>query len=127
VTIDIPPGPACDGCGEEGAIMSLLNYADYSQIKVGLNCAPDFLRSIADGMDGKSTAEPATEPEPEPEPESKMTPEEWSAVVATLPDVEDEPGSARDHWASTTNVRRSTHGHRTPKGATGTPRKDDPQ
>lgn len=121
------PGPPCDGCDAEPAAMSLLSYSDYSQVKVGVNCAPSFLRSIADSIDGGTTAAAETEPEPpaaDPY-ESSAGSEPDTQPPADEPD--DEPGSARDHWASTTHVRRSTHGHRAPRGATGTPGKDDPQ
>lgn len=146
MTADVIPGPPCDICGEEFAAMSLLSYGDYSQVKTGVNCAPDFLRSIADSIDGKSTAEPPpSEPTDTPgnaadagPAESPGTdggqgadadPFERSAgsepnTEPSPPDDDDEPGSARDHWASTTHVRRSTHGHRRTSSATGEPRSE---
>lgn len=146
MTADVIPGPPCDICGEEFAAMSLLSYGDYSQVKTGVNCAPDFLRSIESAIDGKSTAEPPPEPEPDPKSSSgsadelqgststesgsnEPDPFESSAgsepnTEPPPPDDDDEPGSARDHWASTTHVRRSTHGHRRTSSATGEPRSE---
>lgn len=123
----VPAGPPCDICHDEFAAMSLLSFGDYSQVKAGLNCAPDFLRSVADSMDGKHTAEPDTGPDtPEPDP--------YESSAGSEPDTEPDPpdgddgqGSASDHWASTRKVVRSTHGHRRPSSATGGPRKDDPE
>lgn len=127
MTVEMPPGPPCDGCGVEPAAMSLLSYGDYSQVKVGVDCAPNFLRQIADSIDGGSSATP---PESEPvDPLAADTLEGALAQEAAELGAQDdgEPGSAADHWASTRNVVRSTHGHRTPKGATGSPRKDEPE
>ena len=127
MTVKMPPGPPCDGCGGEAAAMSLLSYGDYSQVKLGVNCAPSFLRSIADSIDGKTTAEVEGET-PDPElTDDAPTPEQAAAGAAAAAAEDDEPGSARDHWASTTNVRRSTHGHRRPSSATGDRRTEPEQ
>lgn len=120
-------GPPCDICGEYHAVMSLMNYADYGQMKMCSNCAPHFLRTVADSIDGRTTAE--TEPAAEPDPPSSSgsevdAPDSTSAVSGS---DNDEPGSAKDHWASTTHVRRSTHGHRSPRGTSGKPREETPE
>lgn len=36
-------GPACDVCGQEPAIASLMFLMDYSQVKFGIECAAAFL------------------------------------------------------------------------------------
>lgn len=42
------PLPPCDLCeGAEPAIMSLMNLADYSQVKIGAVCAPPFFEGLA--------------------------------------------------------------------------------
>jgi len=120
-------GPVCDGCGEFAAIVSLMNLADYSQIRTCGNCSPDMLRTIADSMDGGHTAAAA-----EPEPADELAADTLEGALAAEPAGDDqadetEQGSARDHWASTTNVRRSTHGHRRPSSATGKPRESEPE
>lgn len=101
--------------------MSLLNYADYQQLKMGVNCAPGVLRGIAHSIDGQGEPEPDTaEPEPEPViPATAEQAEHDAAIMAA--DDDGEPGSAKDHWASTTHVRRSTHGHRRTSSAAGKP------
>lgn len=124
---EISAGPPCDICGAEPGIASLMNYTDYSQVRFGPACGPAFLRSIAAAMAGEPEPEPVIEPDP---PAAEQV-QQWTEQTAAL-DVGDhddapEQGSARDHWASTTNVRRSTHGHRTPRGATGKPREADPE
>lgn len=123
----IPAGPPCDICHAEFAAMSLLSFGDYSQVKAGLNCAPDFLRSVADSMDGKRTAEPDTEPDtPEPDPYESSAGSEPNTDPD--PPEDDEPaGSAADHWASTRKVVRSTHGHRRPASGTVVPRQETPE
>ena len=127
MSIEIPPGPPCDICGELPAVLSLLNYADYQQLKLCGNDAPQVMRGIADSMDGRTTAEPTAETEPEPELSSDSAADAPDSTSAAPGSDDDGQGSAKDHWASTTNVRRSTHGHRRPSSATGTPRKDEPQ
>lgn len=55
MTTEIPAaaGPPCDlGDGHPPAIMSLMNLADYSQTKVCGQCAPVFMRTIADTIEG---------------------------------------------------------------------------
>ena len=127
MTIEMPPGPPCDVCGELPAVLSLLNYADYQQLKLCGNDAPNVMRGIADSMDGRSTAETPAEPVADPELSDAIPTPEQQAAGAAAAAAEDEPGSARDHWASTTNVRRSTHGHRRPSSATGKPREGEPE
>jgi hypothetical protein len=127
MTIDMPPGPPCDVCGELPAVLSLLNFADYQQLKLCGNDAPNVMRGIADSMDGRQTAEPAPELAADPELADDVPTDEAAAAGAAAAAAEDELGSAADHWASTKNVHRSTHGHRTPRGATGKPREDEPR
>lgn len=126
MTVEMPPGPPCDVCEAEPARMSLLDYGDYSQLKIGVNCAPNVLRGIADAMDGKTTAEPSGQTaEPDPKSSSDSAADDQGST-STDAESDSEEGSARDHWASTANVRRSTHGHRSPRGATGKPREEGP-
>lgn len=102
--------------------MSILNYADYSQLKLGVNCLPNVVRGIADSIDGRTTAEPYST---DAEADAAFAADDQAAEVAELAtDDQGEPeqGSAADHWASTANVRRSTHGHRSRSSATGEPR-----
>lgn len=127
MTVEMPPGPPCDVCEDEPAVLSLLNYADYQQLKLGANCAPDVMRGIADGMDGRQTAGSGGESDAGPHAGEESQAGTTGAPESVLPDDGSEEGSARDHWASTTNVRRSTHGHRSPRGATGKPREEVPE
>lgn len=117
-----PSGVPCDFCGEYAAIMSVMNLSDYSQMKPCGNCAPVILRSIADAFD------PPAPPAPDSIPDlaralDHATDDPIGAVLAVqgTPDPAEE-GSAADHWASTANVRRSTHGHRTPAARARKPR-----
>lgn len=121
------PGPPCDLCAEYAAVMSLMNYADYGQMKMCSNCAPHFMRTVADSIDGRQTADPETPAEPDPLSNSGSEVDAPDSTSAVSGSDDDEPGSAKDHWASTTHVRRSTHGHRRPAGATGKPREGDPE
>ena len=121
VEIPVPEGPPCDFCTEWPAVGSLMNLADYTTQKFCASCGAQFLLGIVQAMSG---AEPA-EPEPAAEPEViTVTPSpKMRAAVLAAAGLEDEtePGSAADHWASTAHVRRSTHGHRAVKGASGVP------
>jgi len=72
-------------------------------------------------MSGADAASPAPAPG---EPDDATAAGVVAASIASGEPVTvagDEPGSAADHWASTAHVRRSTHGHRTAKGASGVP------
>lgn len=112
MTTEIVSGPACDLCDQSTAVLSLMNYADYSQIRACTNCAPHFMRSVADSVDGRSTAEPEPEPEPitvEHDPPASGSDGDGGSESGQDADAE---GSAADHWASTKTVVRSTHGHR---------------
>lgn len=121
----VVPGPPCNLCGEYEAVGSVQNLADYATTRFCSFCGPDLLRSLADAMAG--------EPEPEAAADENTTQQAPDLTIgATSPAAaegdqgdDDEPGSARDHWASTTHVRRSTHGHRRPKGAAGDTREGD--
>lgn len=121
-------GPPCDICEQEPAVASLMNYADYSQMKLGQNCAPAFLRSVAAALAG--------EPEPEPPTAAELadalnaaTPDPVGAVLdAQGAQATPEDGSQAEHWAATQKVVRSTHGHRTPRASSPrTPRADPEQ
>lgn len=127
MTVEMPPGPPCDVCQAEPAVLSLLNYADYQQLKLGGNCAPNVMRGIADGMDGRETAERPAEPVADPELSDEIPTPEQQAAGAAAAAAEDEPGSAADHWASTKHVVRSTHGHRRPSSAASSPREGEPE
>lgn len=56
MTVPVAAGPPCDTCGQAEAIMSLMNLADYSQVKLCPACAPAVLRGIADDMEGAGQA-----------------------------------------------------------------------
>jgi hypothetical protein len=114
-------------CEDEPAVLSLLNYADYQQLKLGANCAPNVMRGIADGMDGRETAERPPEAPPDPVSSSESAADDPASTSTESSSDDGEPGSAKDHWASTTHVRRSTHGHRTPRGTAGKPREGEPE
>ena len=121
VEIPVPEGPPCDFCTEWPAVGSLMNLADYTTQKFCASCGAQFLLGIVQAMSGADVTAPdptAAIPTAGTAPESDA-----SAGVTTAPDSGDagEPGSAADHWASTAHVRRSTHGHRTARGATGVP------
>ena len=132
--IPVPEGPPCDFCTDWPAVGSLMNLADYTTTKFCASCGPVFLVGIVEAMTGAQimpTGQPAAGPDdeavtavvaaaadiqPEPERESiRITPSpEMRAAVLAAAGLEDqaEQGSKADHWASTTHVRRSTHGHR---------------
>jgi hypothetical protein len=123
--IQMPPGPPCDVCGDEPAVMSIYNYADYQQLKLGGQCAPNVMRGIADAMDGGHTAEPEPEPGTVQATVTGPPPEGMTVAGVAAELADDAEGSAADHWASTTHVRRSTHGHRKPRGATAETRREE--
>lgn len=127
MTVEMPPGPPCDVCQDEPARMSIMDYNDYSQLKIGVNCAPNVLRGIADAMDGKTTAEPGTAAEPDPELSSDSAAGAPDSTSAASESDDDGQGSAADHWASTKHVVRSTHGHRRPSSAASSPREGEPE
>jgi len=132
--IPVPEGPPCDFCTDWPAVGSLMNLADYTTQKFCASCGPAFLVGIVEAMTGAqimvpvtgtsaagggelpAPVTPAADIQPEPERESiRITPSpEMRAAVLAAAGLEDqaEQGSKADHWASTTHVRRSTHGHR---------------
>jgi len=121
VEIPVPEGPPCDFCTEWPAVGSLMNLADYTTQKFCASCGAQFLLGIAQAMSGADAASPAPAPDPVPitavlGPDGRDSGE---TIIGQAGD--DEPGSAADHWASTAHVRRSTHGHRAARGASGVP------
>lgn len=137
----------CDICDQYVALGSLMQFGDYSQTRFCGNCAPDFLRSVAAMVAGET--EPAACAVCD-----KLVPDEWVPDHAAFHALErsaeqaaadqaswqpaggdDDPAAAAaatedadakpDHWAGTKTVKRSTHGHRTPRAAaTGKSRED---
>ena len=121
VEIPVPEGPPCDFCAEWPAVGSLMNLADYTTQKFCASCGAQFLLGIVQAMSGADAAAPASEPDP-PAPEAVDAAAEYRADPNVAgPEDDDGTGSAADHWASTAHVRRSTHGHRSPLGASGVP------
>ena len=121
VDIPVPEGPPCDFCTEWPAVGSLMNLADYTTQKFCASCGAQFLLGIVQAMSGADAASPAPAPDPVPitavlGPDGRDSGE---TIIGQAGD--DEPGSAADHWASTAHVRRSTHGHRAARGASGVP------
>lgn len=58
----VQPMPAvCDICSAEAAVASLMNLQDYSQVKVGPSCMPEFFASLAGDT---AAAAPAPVPPP---------------------------------------------------------------
>jgi len=114
MTAPIPeyPGPLCDFCGQEEAMGSLMQLATYEQQKFGPACAPAFLRSVADAIEGVPPAEPESPAPADPGPAAGAETAAVAGGPGEPPDDDGEPGSAQDHWASTRTVVRSTHGHR---------------
>lgn len=121
----MPAGPPCDICEDEPAVASLMNYSDYSQMRLGTNCAPAFLHSVARAIGGEPEPEPPTAAELAAE-LAAATPDPVGAVLdAQGAAAEGETGSQAEHWAATQKVVRSTHGHRTPRASSAArPRKD---
>ena len=121
VEIPVPEGPPCDFCTEWPAVGSLMNLADYTTQKFCASCGAQFLLGIVQAMSGADVAAPPSDPTSG----QLSTPTPTVATTSGQPDsttdTDDEPGSAADHWASTAHVRRSTHGHRAAKGASGVP------
>ena len=110
--IPVPEGPPCDFCTDWPAVGSLMNLADYTTQKFCASCGPAFLVGIVEAMTGAQIMVPAgSAPEPAA---AGLTADEIQQIEDgwPAPDQDDEPGSKADHWASTTHVRRSTHGHR---------------
>jgi len=121
IEIPVPEGPPCDFCADWPAVGSLMNLADYTTQKFCASCGAQFLLGIVQAMSGADAASPAPAPD-------APTPAAAAAVAEHLadpnvagPEDDDGTGSAADHWASTAHVRRSTHGHRTARGASGVP------
>lgn len=134
--------PPCDLCGAEESIASVMILATYQTTRIGGACLPDYFRAIADQVAGVPAAEmpaggadshqdaPAAPAAPETEQcpmcgamvSLDAIPAHVEGHMAENPELAEAPeqGSARDHWASTTNVRRSTHGHRKPRGQAAT-------
>lgn len=79
----IMTGPPCDVCQAEPALMSLMNLADYSQVKLGANCAPTFLTKIAADM-----ATAGSQPE--------QVPGQLELAAEPEPDVNGAPETAAD-------------------------------
>jgi len=121
VEIPVPEGPPCDFCTEWPAVGSLMNLADYTTQKFCASCGAQFLLGIVQAMSGADAAAP--DPTAPDHSAGTAPGPDASAGVTTAPGSDDagEPGSAADHWASTAHVRRSTHGHRAAKGASGVP------
>jgi len=121
VEIPVPEGPPCDFCTEWPAVGSLMNLADYTTQKFCASCGAQFLLGIVQAMSGADAASPAPAPG---ELSDAAAADVVAASIASGEPVavaDDEPGSAADHWASTAHVRRSTHGHRAARGASGVP------
>ena len=123
-TPEAPLGPPCDFCPDFSAVGSIMNLLDYSTVRFCGNCGPGFLLGVVEAMTG-APAEQAGQEQPE-QPAAAMAESEPELTdSAAGPDGDDDgQGSARDHWASTTHVRRSTHGHRTAGSKTGGERTD---
>lgn len=141
------PGPACQLCERFEAIGSVQNLADWSTTRFCGECGPGYLRAMADAIDGGTPAAPETaggEGEGEQLAALDSPGAETCPMCGATVEVADiqghvemhaaeqagetdnaEPGSARDHWASTTHVRRSTHGHRTTKRPDSGPKEGD--
>ena len=119
VEIPVPEGPPCDFCADWPAVGSLMNLADYTTQKFCASCGAQFLLGIVQAMSGADAAAPP--PDPTGDAGSADVDSSTDAISpATSSNTTDtEPGSAADHWASTAHVRRSTHGHRAAKGASG--------
>ena len=117
--IPYAPGPPCSQCGEYESVMSLQNMATWETTRLCMNCGPGFLRAIADMMDGPDESGPDPEPSDEPVPAATT-----GAGTGGQDDGEEliaEPGAEREDrpWPAVTKVVKSTHGHRTPRAATG--------
>ena len=121
VDIPVPEGPPCDFCTEWPAVGSLMNLADYTTQKFCASCGAEFLLGIVQAMSGADAASPAPAPGPSPV-TAILGPDGRDSGDTVIGQADDaEPGSAADHWASTAHVRRSTHGHRAARGASGVP------
>jgi hypothetical protein len=130
----VPTGPACDFCDEWPAVGTMMNLADYQTQRFCASCGPKFLLSVVEAMTGAGGGEP--EPEGAADPTLTAPGQSAGAPTGNAANAEgaaddpaaiagadsvsaaaydrddDEPGSAADHWASTRNVVKSTHGHR---------------
>jgi len=119
IDIPVPEGPPCDFCMEWPAVGSLMNLADYTTQKFCASCGATFLLGIVQAMSGVEVTAPA--PDAVEPATAEQAAHDAALTVAMEADRQgdDDTGSAADHWASTQNVVRSTHGHRKAKGATG--------
>lgn len=149
--IPVAAGPPCDFTPEYAAIMSVMNLADYSQVKVCAQCAPEYLTAIIAALTGGmpeggdasgvmpagDDGQVAADAEPGACPmcgQVVLTADVAAHVDAHMSGRIDADGNpVTDTPAKpdplTANVRKSTHGHRTPKGAASTaaPAGDDPE
>jgi len=137
--IPTAPGPPCDLCGEEPAILSLMNFADYSQIKVGAACASTFLRGVAGQIDGNTedtvTCANCNQAIPVAEWPDHATTHRDRVYVLTCPvcgSKDEYPNAETDQYScgheprsgpdgkpdlGVSKVVRSTHGNRRPRAA----------
>ena len=121
VEIPVPEGPPCDFCTEWPAVGSLMNLADYTTQKFCASCGAQFLLGIVQAMSGADVTAPAPDAVEPATAEQAAHDAALTVAMEAAHRADDEPGSAADHWASTAHVRRSTHGHRTARGASGVP------
>ena len=121
VEIPVPEGPPCDFCTEWPAVGSLMNLADYTTQKFCASCGAQFLLGIVQAMSGADAVAPPPDPTAAPSAGPNAAPADGSASTSPGSPDDDEPGSAAGHWASTKHVVKSTHGHRTARGASGVP------
>jgi len=132
-------GPPCDFTPEYAAIMSVMNLSDYSQVKVCALCAPEYLRAVADAIAGVPAAAEAADAAAgdggQPDGREPGLTEDCPLCGAAV-DLADIPAHVDMHAAEspdpavegnqqapvkpdplTAKTVRSTHGHRTRKGA----------
>lgn len=81
-----PPAVPCDLCdGAEPALMSIMNLADYSQLKIGGACLPGFLEGLAAQIRGEPGADDQATPDLAPHTEHDVGPREDGGVPAPEP------------------------------------------
>lgn len=81
----------CDMCDEENATYILTNLVDGAVAKIGVNCFPMFIMSIAEGM--VEAARPDDNDSDPPQPEPVTDPEE---TPSPLPPDQVEPDTFTD-------------------------------
>lgn len=104
--------PPCELCGQLPSILSLMNLGDWSNTRACGSCAPAFLRSVADAIEGVAPPEPEPAAADCPLCGQTVPPEDQQAHVDMHLAAEAEAARPARPDPLVTKVVRSTHGRR---------------